>query len=314
MKKIPSLLLKSLVSLALLALLFYQAEWDELRRLVVTVDWRFLAGGLLCVAAGVAVSCYKWKVILRVDGMDCPLSTLVRYYLIGTFFNNFLPTSIGGDAVRAYYLSRSYGRTSVAVSSILAERLSGLVVLLLFPVLAFFPSSISAHGGISWFWGALPVFLIFAGCLFLVPATRNVWSSLLPPGLPNKMDGILESLGQYLSDARSLFAMIFCSAFFNLLVVLVSFFVAKSLGLDIRFIDLMVVVPLVVLLTLVPFSLNGLGIREGGFIYFLSNFGVSGTEALSFSLLSYLLVIVVSIIGGLMFISHFEGKFQIGSS
>lgn len=302
------------MSLALLALLFSQAEWDELRRLAVSVDWRFLAGGFLCAAAGVAVSCYKWKVILRVDGMDCPLAVLVRYYLIGTFFNNFLPTSIGGDAVRAYYLSRSYGRSSVAVSSILAERLSGFVVLLLFPVLAFYPSSILSHGGVSWFWGASPVFLVLAGGLFFLPSIRNIWSSLLPPELRNKMDAILGSLGQYLSDARSRLAMILCSVFFNLLVIMTSLFVAKSLCLDIRFIDLMVVVPLVVLLTLIPFSLNGLGIREGGFVYFLSSFGVSSSESLSFSILSYLLIIAVSIIGGGMFISPCEGKFRIGGS
>ena len=301
LKKNPSLLLKSFVSLALLALLFYQAEWDELRRLAISVDWRLLVGGLFCVVAGVVLSCFKWQVILQVDGIDCPLSTLVRYYLIGTFFNNFLPTSIGGDAVRAYYIARECGRPSVGVSSILAERLSGLFVLVLFPVVAFYPSATSIPGSVQRVLGGGLAGLVLLAALLALPRVRKNGIRLLPCRVRNAMEHVSGSLRRYLSDTRNLTIVIICSILFNGLMILAAWFIAAALGLDLRMIDLMVVVPLVVVLTLIPFSLNGLGIREGGFIFFLADFGVSSTEALSFSLLNYLLVFLLSIVGGGLF-------------
>lgn len=301
MKKIPSFLLKSFVSLALLTLLFYRADRNELGRLAVSIDWRLLAGGFVCVAAGVVVSCWKWRVILRVDDLDCPLSTLVRYYLIGTFFNNFLPTSIGGDAVRAYYVARKFGRPSVGVSSILFERLSGLIVLVLFPVVAFYPSALSFPESVQGmlYGGMVGLVLLTAG-VALSPAGKKLMRAL-PSRVRTTLEGVAGSLGRYLSDPRSLMLVVFCSLLFNGLMILAAWHVAAALGLDLRMIDLMVVVPLVVLLTLIPFSLNGLGIREGGFIFILADLGVGGTEALSFSLLNYLLVFVLSFVGGGLF-------------
>ncbi|MDX9708821.1 MAG: lysylphosphatidylglycerol synthase transmembrane domain-containing protein [Trichloromonas sp.] len=299
--KFPSILLKSFVSLALLAMLFYQAEWDELRRLAVSVDWFLMAVGLFCVTAGVALSCFKWQIILRVDGLDCPLFTLVRYYLIGTFFNNFLPTSIGGDAVRAYYISREFGRSSVGVSSILAERLSGLFVLALFPVAAFYPSSVSIPGSVQGVLGCgLAGLALLAGILAL-PVVRKRWLRLLPYRVRNVMEHVAGSLGRYLRDTRCLTIVILCSILFNGLVIIATWSVSAALSLDLRMVDLMVIVPLVVLLTMIPFSLNGLGIREGGYIFFLADLGVGSTEALSFSLLNYLLVLVLGIVGGGLF-------------
>lgn len=300
LKKVSSLLLKSFVSLALLSLLFYQVDWDELRRLIVTVDWLLLAGGLFCVAVGVVLSSFKWRIILRVDGIDSPLSTLVRVYLIGIFFNNFLPTSIGGDAVRAYYISREFGRPSVGVSSILAERITGLLVLALFPVVAFYPSEMSMPRSVQGGLCGLVGLALLAGILVL-PPVRKSWFRLLPFRVKSAIEHVVGSLEGYLSDTRKLTVVILCSILFNGLMIFAAWFVAAALGLDLRMIDLMVVVPLVVLLTLVPFSLNGLGIREGGFIFFLADFGVGGTQALSFSLLNYSFVLVLSLVGGGLF-------------
>lgn len=289
------------MSLVLLSLLFYRADWEELRSLVVSVDWRLLVGGFFCVVAGVLLSCFKWQAILRVDGIACPLSTLVRYYLIGIFFNNFLPTSIGGDAVRAYYITREYGRPSVGVSSILAERLSGLAILVLLPIFAFFPSSVFVPFSIPGLLVGVLTSLFLVVWLLLMPRVRKFWKPRLPKWIHEEMERISDALIRYLSDIRTLMVVFLCSVIFNGLVVLSSWFVAGALGLNLSMVDLMVVVPLVVLLTLIPFSLNGLGIREGGFIFFLSPLGVSTTEAMAYSLSNYLLMILLSVAGGLLF-------------
>ena len=301
MKKVPSLFLKASASLALLGLLFYRTDGGELKRLVASIDWRFLAGGLACVTAGLVLSSYKWQRILRVDGIRCSLSELVKLYLIGTFFNNFLPTSIGGDAVRAYYVSRDFGNPAAAVSSILTERVSGLAVLILLPVVAFYPSAVFIPSGLTGILtGSLALVVLLAGA-FMLPVVRRSCGKFLPLKVGIEVERIAGAIGRYLSDIRTLSVIIFCSVLFNVLVVLSAWMVAGAIGLDLRMIDLMVVVPLIVLLTLIPVSLNGLGLREGGFIYFMSDLGVKNAEALSFSLLHYLLILVLSSVGGILF-------------
>jgi uncharacterized protein (TIRG00374 family) len=187
------------------------------------------------------------------------------------------------------------------VSSILFERLSGLIVLVLFPVVAFYPSSLSFLESVQgMLCGGMVGLALLTSGVALSPAGKKLLRAL-PSRVRTTLEGVAGSLVRYLSDTQSLMLVVFCSLLFNGLMILAAWYVSAALGLDLRMIDLMVVVPLVVLLTLIPFSLNGLGIREGGFIFILADLGVGGTEALSFSLLNYMLVLVLSFVGGGLF-------------
>ena len=115
------------------------------------------------------------------------------------------------------------------------------------------------------------VLMVSLAC-FLFPPLRNRWGPLLPNSISATVVKLSESIGGYLQCARARSAMLIGSVVFNGLVLLTHWSVARALHIDLAFVDLLIVVPLVIILTLVPLSLNGLGVREVGFIFFLTDF------------------------------------------
>jgi uncharacterized protein (TIRG00374 family) len=299
--KSAALVIKALVSVILLLYLSTRVSLPDVGKLFAGVNLFWLLLGLCFMVGGVVVSSWKWRAILLVDNVDCPLRVLFKIYLIGIFFNNFLPTSIGGDAIRGYYLSRQCGSSVVGVSSILAERMSGFFVLLLFPFIGFMLSTGFDRKSFPALLFFLLLFLIVTLACFLFPPIRNRWGSLLPNQISATVVNLSEAMGRYLQCARARSAMLIGSVIFNGLVLLTHWSLARALHMDLAFADLMIVVPLVIILTLIPLSLNGLGVREGGFVFFLTGLGVGQAEALSFGLLSYALLVIVSLSGGAAF-------------
>jgi hypothetical protein len=102
-------MVQALVTLTLLFFLFRNFDWGDFRDLIQKVSVWFYLFSLLVVFAGQLLYTLRWRIVLRSMGMEIPYGQLVRYYLIGTFFNNFLPTAVGGDGAKIYYLGRQEG-------------------------------------------------------------------------------------------------------------------------------------------------------------------------------------------------------------
>src|SRR5262245_10820536 len=116
------------------ALLFFLLRRIDLARLIaIWGDLRqpFLWLALVLQLGGVLISALKWWLLLRASGHPTPYLWAVRIYLVGQFFSNFLPTQIGGDAVRVYYLTRRIGRPAIAIASVFVERITGFLALTL---------------------------------------------------------------------------------------------------------------------------------------------------------------------------------------
>lgn len=301
MKRFGPFLLKLGVSVGLLFYLFSLVDLARMTALFAHARLSALSGAWLVMLLGLVVSAYKWQALLRVDGIGCSILELTRYYLVGIYFNNFLPTSIGGDASRAYLVARRHHSTLPAVTSIFAERFSGLLALLAVGVVGL----LLTEGLVA--RNERLVILVLAGSVVLggsVLLVEGVWRRFfcfLSEGIRTKVSRFFQSLKSYCADPKALWALAWTSLIYPFLVVLVYFFGAQALSIDVSFLALMVVVPAVTLLTLIPFSLNGLGIREGGFVFFLARAGVERSEALSLSLVVYGLTLLFSICGGCIF-------------
>jgi hypothetical protein len=302
MTKFPAIAVKVTISAALLIYLLRIADISAVREAFGQASVLPLLGAVVVMLTGLVVSAWKWQILLRVDGIHCSLATLCRYYLVGIYFNNFLPTSIGGDAARVYFISKEYGKSIGALTSIFAERFSGLLALILY---AIFASSLEPRvaelGMRSSIVGLMGMALGVSLLFFCRSFQRGFWS-YLPKRLRSKAEQFAMGLRRYLADRTARRTMVWTSLVYPFLVILVYFMCARSLGGTITITALAVVVPLVTLLTLIPFSLNGLGIREGGFVFLLSFFGVAKAEALSISLLCYALTLLFSVVGGLIFL------------
>lgn len=303
--------LKASISIGLLIYLFALVDFAAITEVLFRTDLFYIIL-LFCVSiTGLVLSAYKWQALLMIDGVRISVLDLTRYYLIGIYFNNFLPTSIGGDGVRAFMVAKHNGKLMSAVTSVFAERLSGLIALVLLGIIGFLLNPGIFHIKVA--------YLVFAGMLvslfFLLALINNHLRVLICKWLPVRLQNHIVDFGRalagYIADRKTVWTVVWTSILFQFLTIAVYYLAARSFGLYISFLDLMVVVPLVTILTLIPFSLNGLGIREGGFVFFLSRLGIAKYEALSLSLLVYGLSLLLSLMGWVIFWSMNNDKMKL---
>ncbi|MEL6824271.1 MAG: lysylphosphatidylglycerol synthase transmembrane domain-containing protein [Calditrichota bacterium] len=130
MKKVAFNLLRYGVSIGLLGYLIYLADIDKILKALRQADANWLALALLVFSCSVFLIARRWHVLLGGVGIQVPYGSLLRYYLIGYFFNNFLPTTIGGDVSRAYNLAQHTDKKADSIASVLMERILGLLATL----------------------------------------------------------------------------------------------------------------------------------------------------------------------------------------
>jgi uncharacterized membrane protein YbhN (UPF0104 family) len=268
-------------SVALLVCFGSQVDWQRVLGMMrqVRLELCFLAVGLY--VATQIVSSIRWHMLARPLGFHRPLAHLVSFYFIGMFFNLVLPTSVGGDVVRAWYLDARSGRRLAAFLSVFVDRLSGLLVLLSMACVAVCFCPAQAPRWLPWsVWGSA------AACVLgLVLLPR--FTSFLKPG------SRLHRLGTEVPQAMRLAARpgpLLLSCFVQGANVVIVYLIGQALGIGVPPSYYWVVVPMVSLLTMMPISLNGMGVREGGMVLFLAPLGVGVDAAVSLSFLWFAVV------------------------
>ena len=294
------LIIKAAISACLLLYLFSVVDVSAMGETLANATISYIVLTLLVMLLNVLLSCYKWQALLKIDKVKSSLSELVNYYLIGIYFNNFLPTSIGGDAVRVYLLSMRKGYAA-AFTSVSVERISGLIALILFGLVGLiFVPDVGSENEVKIIFICLTIILIALVFMLNSEAQRFVKKVRLF-GLERHIDRFFSGISLYLKDHKTVTIVIWTSLLYQMLIILIYFLAATSLSIKVSILELTTVVPIVTLLTMLPFSLNGLGIREGGFVFFLSRLDISEHNALLLSLLTYGLTLLFSFFGGLLF-------------
>jgi len=284
------------VSLALMGVILYRMDLSELVGLMRRADARFLALAAGLVMVGLVIGAYRWQRLLSALGIPVPLRTLVASYFVGLFFNNFLPTSMGGDVVRIYDVARYSRQPSASVASVIAERaLSSLAqgVIALLGLALGYDIARRFVGEIAALFAVLC--LILAALLF-----GDRWGRGIAL-LRGKVREALESISFCLRNRSLALGVIFVSLFFHAVIVLINYAIFAALGADVSLVYCFLVVPVILFITLLPVSINGLGIREWAYIYFFGRLGLSMAESVAASLLFFFLLILVSLIGGIIF-------------
>lgn len=297
-----------LVSLGLLTYLIAQID---LAKLLAT--WR---GVLLPVLAlsfalqlgGVLISALKWWLLLRASGQPVAYWWAVRAYFIGQFFNNFLPTMIGGDAVRVYQLSQQSGRTSNALASVFVERFLGFIALtsiagvalgLSVPLLASSPQLL---------WGSTICVLIASGGLVVALSAPLLIRLLVRLRLPNianwrvRLGRVAQALSAYYAYRGTLLLTLLLSFGYQLVWIGANYAAARALHVPVSFAFMALMVPVSDIIGLVPVFLNSLGAREGTFILFFRQIGTPAELALALAWLIFVLRLGLSLLGGLLYL------------
>lgn len=291
-----STLIKILVSVVLLVVLVLFADLGKIAQAAAGFSWVWAPVILGLIAASVAVSALKWGVLLKAQGLSVKPIRLFGAYSTALFFNNFLPSSIGGDGVRILLVGKETGNTPAVSASVVVERALATASLGLLGLAA---GLVSVHPH--------PLAL---GLLSAVTLAGLALTGLIVSGwLPRKVRRGTGKLSRFLIDFSDSAATLrkapgALAASFGLSFVFQAFVAwvvgAAAAGLGLPFVglaDVVFVTSAASVLAMVPLGLNGYGLREGAFIVLLAPYGVAAAAALTVSVLFAVSVSVYSLTG-----------------
>lgn len=309
-KKTLILIFKIIFSVSILAyILTAQTSVKGILAQLQGANFFWLAVAFSLHAFGLFASAYRWQILASAQGDEIPLSYLAKSYLVGTFFNNFLPTRFGGDIVRIWDGSR-YSRSLVKSSAIvLVERFTGIIVLFLFAVIAsLFRLDMARQ--IPVVWVSLLIGLMGLGliALFFLPFFGR-WLAGLPSRgaldkLKKKIILFRETILHYRTQKAPFLRATLWALMLQLNVILYYFLIGKALHLKIHLIDYFIFIPIVLLIQIIPITINGLGLREESYIEIFKFYGIHPETAFSFSVIDVAFVLIIGAVGGVIYVTR----------
>ncbi|CAG1066652.1 hypothetical protein BAC1_02274 [uncultured bacterium] len=306
MKAALSTLVKILVSGAIMYLLLRNIDLEAFWKTFSSVQPFAVVFVAFLIIFNQSVSSYRWSVILKKD-MDVSYLRLLSIYFVGMFFNNFLPTMVGGDVVKGYYLYKYSRKGDIALASIFMDRYSGFTALMVITALALIPGYALIRGT------SLPGFfvLLIGGfvlmSLVIWVGPLHSWAMRLAGkvhfyGINKKIDTFYKVLMGYKRHGDILVKAFICSVVVQCGVMIGYYVLGLGLGLDIPLAYYFLFIPLTTAISMLPISLSGLGIREGAFVFLFSMAGATTEQALTLSLMWFAVGVIVSLIGGFEYV------------
>lgn len=288
-RQIATLLVKLAISAVLLWLAIRHIDYRTLLDKGLAVQPAYLLMALILVLVqAVLLVALRWHRVCRVVGAELPLGASMRFVAIAQFFNQVLPSSVGGDAVRIWLLARRGSGLSVASRSVIMDRAFGVLGLVAFVLAAQpFLFNLLEQRPVAR-WAPLLLGLVCLAGFFLL-----LGIGLVPTTLRRFVPGFVADLSrdgrQAVLQPRPLVGIIWWSILIQSLVCLQLFFVTQALGLGTGLMNAFVIAPAVTLLLMLPFSIGGWGVREQSMIIGLGAAGVGPADAVLASVLLGLL-------------------------
>lgn len=307
MRKYLSFVIKAVVSISLIWYLLSKTEFTAIYASIKGAALGWLCLSFLTLYLGKILTSYRWQILLAAQGIQIPLRSLVASVFVGQFFNSFLPTTVGGDAIRAYDTASQSKESAKSVMSVFADRLIGVFALALLAILALGIGYVIGEEVSFYAWPVLGVFAICSLGMFmvyndkLIVAGEHLLTRVKMSRLVEKLDKAYRSLYLLRERPRVMALALVISILLQINVVLFYYFIGVALDLKVSWLYFTMIVPVALVVLLVPFSINGIGIREGIFVFLLTGLGVPVEESLALSLISFGLMLTQGIIGGVIF-------------
>ena len=294
--------LRVAATVAMLAWLSTHVELSTLRLPAIhPATYVWLTAALSMTVAGIMLSALRWQRVLVAMDLPAPMGTLVRHQLAGMFVGSFLPTTIGGDFLRASRLAASNGETPGSVASVVLERLTGWLVLPFLSLLALLvnPNLVRVAPGPARtaMWVAMTTLVLLA--MVLLAAAH--------PELGRRMSGqdgwrrftgaVHLGLDRVRRRPGLAFEILTAGFAYQLSVMLAAFLAAKTLGLGVGWTAILAFFPVVAIVQVLPITIGGLGTREAALVFFLGPLGVARPDAFALGLLVYFINLGVSLLG-----------------
>lgn len=282
-------------TIALTGFLAARLNWADLAGAITHFSPTAFWGSVTVFLVAQFVSTIRWRQLAMDADFRASLGRFGAWYAAGMFCNLVLPTSVGGDVVRTWYLAHQAdgpvtGRTRRAATSVLLDRGTGLMVLIALAGVASVFSPVALPSQVSWF---LYLVLACTALGIVVGLTASGWLARKIP----KLAPLIDQGWDFAKKPGLVASSLALSVLVQVASVIQVGLIGKGMGLDVPWAVYGCVVPLVTLLTLLPVSVSGMGLREAGYAAMLAGFGVGAPQAVAMSLLGFAATGLVALLG-----------------
>lgn len=309
-------ILKILISGVLLVWLLHGIGVENILRQLRNANWVWIAVAVLVFGTSNILGAVQWYLLLRSQKVALSLGHAVSYYHVGLFFNNFLIGYVGGDALRIYDVTRFSGNSTTAVSSVVFDRFIGFFVLTSIAMIVslFQIQHLTSFKAVYFIGFILVAWILILIFLFNDKAGRavgRVFKPIVPGFISNKVHDIYTAINQFRHD-RFMLAQVFgISIAVQTLRILVHYFAALSVGVNLSPVYFFMFIPLVALFASLPISFGGIGVREQSGVTLFSTLGLAASKVVTFEFLAYIVGIVATLPGGIVFALRREDRRQL---
>ncbi|HLZ56713.1 MAG TPA: lysylphosphatidylglycerol synthase transmembrane domain-containing protein [Ktedonosporobacter sp.] len=307
-RKWLKLALRTGMTLLLLFFLVRSLSWPTLLTTLMHVNQMALIMGLSIGMLCIIFSAYTWRSLVLGEGIATDLSKLINLYFVGLAFSHFLPTSVGGDAIKAFYVGRDSGNIAGAASSVMMSRIAGFLGMLLIalPTLLIWHMQFTSSLIVGFLLLSLLVVAMIGGAIFFSAHLSTLSTRFLKASwVRHRIFATVLKVGDALSaafrrpqalGAAILFAMLFWVASF-----LNYYGYAEALGLHLPLYFYVVAVSFTSIVAFLPISINGYGVRESAMVYVFSTIHIAPGTSLLLALLMDAQVLLFGIVGGFIY-------------
>ena len=302
------LLVKLLVPAAIITYFVVTLEWGTVLTHLRQTDAALFAAGFILLCVRMATGAWRSVILLRARGITGHgLGTLTRYYFIGNFFSLFMPALVGRDLARGYYLYTSSEEKSIAVSTVVVERIIGTGAL---AVLTAAAAAVHVLAGMTALSGRVPMIVGIAAAgtavgiaLIFIPVTERILERLTPRSLRGSLHTaavFIRDIVTFNRSPRALWYGFAVSVLFQAWGVAAVYLLARAAGSDAPTIAFLVFLPVIWFAGMLPVSIGGLGVREGTFAALFATAGMTTEMALAICILWNIQNLMLGIIGGIL--------------
>lgn len=299
--------LRVIISVSLLALLFWFMRGDilDIWLTITRCNPVFIALGLALLLVNVFMLAYRLKLIFEGESLDIGMLEAVQLTYIGYFFNNFLPTAVGGDIVKAHYASGTNGKKVQSYASVFMDRFIGLYSFLIVAAFAlavdkghFKVVSIKPVVSVLLILGAIGVVIVTNTAV--ARAVQNFLAKLKMMSVGEKLRAVYDIVHDYRNRGDVVFKSMIVSMAAQTIYFFVVYLFFLSMGHRISMINIFLIMPVVTFMSMIP-SIGGLGVREGAIVAFFAP--VVGKEtSFAVSILLLFSLFFLSLIGGMIYV------------
>jgi uncharacterized protein (TIRG00374 family) len=304
MKKISIEILKILITIGLFYYLFKtKVPLNEVINNIKNLNIIYIIIIILSFLLYYLIFSLRWNFLLKAQKIDISRSRSYLYILVSFFFNNFLPSGLGMDLVRSAYAGGKENFEKALGTSI-TERILGMIGMMTIGVLAVF-SVKAKFAKFSILYIGLILLTIMVYYFFISLKIKWLKEKLLSIKLFNLGDSIRKfyrAFKIYKDKRKTLLIGVGYSVPVQAVIIIINYFIARALGKPIPIFALLAYIPIITVISLIPVTINGLGLREAAYVYFFSSLNMTRSQAMSFSLIFFFTSVIASCVGGIVFL------------